>query len=47
MISLLDRPRRLCDGIARRELLTLGGLSLLGLSARLATIRIVSRIRGA
>jgi alpha-beta hydrolase superfamily lysophospholipase len=31
MISFLDQPRRLCDGIARRELLSLGGLSLLGL----------------
>ena len=31
MISFLDRSRRLCDGEARRELLTVGGLSLLGL----------------
>ena len=31
MISFLDHPRRLCDGIARRELLSMGGLSLLGL----------------
>ena len=31
MISFLDRSRRLCDGLARRELLTVGGLSLVGL----------------
>lgn len=31
MFSLLDRPGRLCDVRSRRELLTVGGLSLLGL----------------
>lgn len=30
MFSLLDRPGRLCDAATRRELLTVGGLSLLG-----------------
>jgi hypothetical protein len=33
MLSLLDRlPTRLCDGLARREVLKVGGLSVLGLS---------------
>src|SRR6185369_10722978 len=32
MFSLQDRPARLCDGISRRELLRVGGLSALGLS---------------
>jgi hypothetical protein len=32
MLSLLDRASRLCDGISRRELLRVGGLSALGLS---------------
>jgi Protein of unknown function (DUF1501) len=32
MFSFLDRPVRLCDGFARRELLRIGGLSALGLS---------------
>src|SRR6186997_318435 len=32
MFALHDRPSRLCDGIPRRELLRVGGLSLLGLS---------------
>jgi hypothetical protein len=32
MLSLHDRPARLCDGIDRRELLRVGGLSVLGLS---------------
>jgi hypothetical protein len=32
MFSLHDRPARLCDGIHRRELLRVGGLSVLGLS---------------
>src|SRR5262249_15497869 len=32
MLSLHDRPARLCDGISRRELLRVGGLSVLGLS---------------
>lgn len=31
MISLVDRPGRLCDGVSRREVLSLGGLSLIGL----------------
>jgi len=31
MFSLLDRPGRLCDSVSRRELLTVGGLSLMGL----------------
>lgn len=31
MFSLLDRPGRLCDALSRRELLTVGGLSLVGL----------------
>lgn len=31
MFSLLDRPGRLCDTVSRRELLTVGGLSLVGL----------------
>jgi len=32
MFSLFGKSGRLCDGASRRELLTLGGLSLLGLS---------------
>ena len=32
MFALHDRPSRLCDGLSRRELLRVGGLSLLGLS---------------
>lgn len=32
MFSLHDRSTRLCDGISRRELLRVGGLSMLGLS---------------
>ena len=33
MLSLLDRgPTRLCDGLARREVLRVGGLAALGLS---------------
>lgn len=32
MFSIHDRPYRLCDGISRRELLRVGGLSSLGLS---------------
>jgi hypothetical protein len=32
MFALHDRPARLCDGIHRRELLRVGGLSVLGLS---------------
>src|SRR4051794_8931376 len=31
MISILDRPRRLCDGYSRRELLQIGTLGLFGL----------------
>src|SRR5437899_9941010 len=30
MITVLGSPRRLCDGIARRESLKIGGLSALG-----------------
>src|SRR5262245_52503841 len=30
MITVLGRPRRLCDGLTRRETLTAGALSLLG-----------------
>ncbi len=32
MLSLHDRPTKLCDGVTRRELMRAGGLSLLGLS---------------
>src|SRR5437588_1188707 len=32
MLSLHDRPARLCDGLDRRELLRVGGLSALGLA---------------
>src|SRR5262245_29557930 len=32
MLSILDRPVRLCDGFTRREWLRIGGLSWLGLS---------------
>ncbi len=32
MLSVLGRPGRLCDTVTRRELLTVGGISLLGLS---------------
>ncbi len=32
MFSLLGSPTRLCDGVNRRELLRVGGLSMLGLS---------------
>ncbi len=30
MLSILDRPGRLCDTPSRRELLTVGGLGLIG-----------------
>jgi hypothetical protein len=32
MLSLHDRPYRLCDGVSRREVLRAGGLGVLGLS---------------
>ncbi|MEX0818743.1 MAG: DUF1501 domain-containing protein [Pirellulaceae bacterium] len=32
MLSLHDRPTRLCDGLSRREVLRIGGLSAMGLS---------------
>src|SRR5262249_20625381 len=32
MIRLFGQPKTLCDGITRRDLLHLGGLSLLGLN---------------
>ena len=32
MLSIHDRSSRLCDGISRRELLRVGGLSVAGLS---------------
>ncbi len=32
MLHLLSQPKRLCDGLTRRDLLTAGGLSYLGLS---------------
>src|SRR5262245_26288065 len=32
MIRLLGRPKTLCDGVTRRDLLHVGGLSLLGLN---------------
>src|SRR5690349_16852545 len=32
MLSIHDRPSRLCDGISRREWLRVGGIGLLGLS---------------
>src|ERR1039458_36954 len=32
MLSIHDRSARMCDGISRRELLRVGGLSTLGLS---------------
>lgn len=32
MLSVLGKPGRLCDSLSRRELLTVGGLSLVGLS---------------
>jgi hypothetical protein len=32
MFSIHDRPAKLCDGVSRRELLRVGGLSVLGLS---------------
>ncbi|MBI3467915.1 MAG: DUF1501 domain-containing protein [Planctomycetes bacterium] len=32
MLSILDKPGRLCDTVSRREMLTIGGLSLIGLS---------------
>ena len=32
MLSILGKPGRLCDGPSRRDLLTVGGLGLLGLS---------------
>src|SRR5436305_6941776 len=31
MLSILDKPGRLCDSPSRRELLTIGGLGLIGL----------------
>src|SRR5579872_5011606 len=32
MFALHDRSSRLCDGVSRRELIRVGGLSVLGLS---------------
>jgi hypothetical protein len=32
MLSILGKPGRLCDGVCRRELLTVGGLGLLGVT---------------
>ena len=32
MFSIHDSPARLCDGLSRRDVLTVGGLSVLGLS---------------
>ena len=32
MLSICDRPVRLCDGMSRRELLRVGGLGMLGVS---------------
>jgi hypothetical protein len=32
MLTILDQPARLCDGLNRRQLLRVGGLSALGLS---------------
>ena len=32
MFSIHDQPTKLCDGISRREILRVGGLSVLGLS---------------
>ncbi len=37
MLSLLGTPRRLCDGLSRREFLRLGGVGALGLDQFLAT----------
>lgn len=31
MLNILGSPRKLCDGVTRREMLTAGGLSMLGL----------------
>ena len=38
MITVLGRPRRLCDGLTRREALTAGALSLLGGSFNLPSL---------
>jgi hypothetical protein len=38
MITVLGRPRRLCDGLTRRETLTAGALSLLGGSFNLPSL---------
>ena len=50
MFSVHDRPARLCDGISRRELLRIGGLSALGLSLpdllQAAGRRPVSKVHG-
>ena len=50
MFSIHDRPARLCDGISRRELLRVGGLSALGLSLpgllQAAGRRPVSKVHG-
>jgi hypothetical protein len=51
MFSLHDRPARLCDGLSRRELLRVGGLSALGLSLpgllQAAQPRPVHKVHGA
>ena len=36
MIKLTGSPRRLCDGVSRRDFLQIGGLGAFGLSAALA-----------
>src|SRR5215218_8639434 len=50
MLTIQGSRRRLCDGVTRRELLQLGGLSLFGLSLadtlQASSVRLPARGRG-
>lgn len=47
MITMLGRPRRLCDGLTRRETLTAGALSLLGGAFNLPSLLAMEQNRAA
>src|SRR5207248_6288564 len=46
MLRVLGRPRRFCDGVTRREAMTVGALSALGAGFNLPTL-LASEERGA
>src|SRR5688572_17906625 len=47
MITVLGRPRRLCDGLTRRETLKAGALSVLGGAFNLPSLLAVEENRAA